>query len=398
MLRKRSGNSMEDRKRERRGLWLCTGLLFLLTLIMVKVEMGKGHEVLLYSDFATHSTWAVGELPDPLYDKFYAYPVWHLLVRAVNRVLPLGREWSGALVTACCIGFTAAVLYRLLWGQLRERLSWQRIALLDLGLLFLTALYMPWFNPQVYLGQSSPTIWHNPTNMAVKPVALLAFWLFVQAYERYREASWKVFAGISSLLLLSCFVKPSFVQGFLPAVAVFLLLELIRTRGDTFFFSLKMALAFVPSGIYFLFQFFSVFGEEAGRGIGIDPFAVMLLDTAHPLISMVQAAAFPLFVLVILGWRQVREDKPLLFSLVFYLVSLLEFILLIEVTEPASGNFEWAYQLALFTLFILTAVRFYQGTEKGSKVRLCGNVLLLYHIGSGIYYYLSLLLVNPLQC
>jgi hypothetical protein len=398
MLRKRSGNSMGNRKEERVGLWLCTGLFFLLTLVMVKVEMGKGHEVLLYSDFATHSTWAVGELPDPLYDKFYAYPVWHFLVRAVNLVLPLGREWAGALVTACFMGVTAAVLYRILWGQLGESLGWKQMVLLDLGLLFLTALYMPWFNPQVYLGQSSPTIWHNPTNMAVKPVALLAFWGFVRCYERYQKISWKALGGLSVLLLLSCFIKPSFIQGFLPAVVVFLFLELLCTRGDSFFFSLKMALAFVPSGLYFLFQFFSVFGQEAGRGIGIAPFAVMLLDTSHPLISMVQAAAFPLFVLWVLGGKQIWKDKPLLFSVIFYLVSLLEFILLIEVTEPASGNFEWAYQLALFTLFIVTAVRFYQRTGKGRGVRLLGNGLLLYHVGSGIYYYLSLLLFNPLQC
>lgn len=389
---------MENNRQRAFGMYGCAGILFFLTLFMVKVEMGKGHEVLLYSDFATHSSWAVGELADPLYDKFYAYPVWHFLVRGISALFPIGREWAGALVTACLLGFTAAVLYGFLWTQLKDVLDWKRLCLLDLGLLVLTALYMPWFNREVYLGQSSPTIWHNPTNMAVKPVALLAFLYFLRMYGERRSVKGRAFLGFSLLVLLSCFVKPSFVQGFLPAVALFLLLELVRTRGKSFLFSLKMAAAFVPSGLYFVFQYISVFGEGAGRGIGIAPFAVMRLDTAHPGISILQAVAFPLFVLGILGWRHLREDIPLLFAVIFYLVSLLEFILLIEVTEPASGNFEWALQLAMFTLFIMTAVRFYQKTEKKSWMVFVGNALLAYHIGSGIYYYLYLLIGSPLQC
>ncbi len=380
------------------GMYVCGGILFLITLFMVKVEMGKGHEVLLYSDFATHSSWAVGELTDPLYDKFYAYPVWHFLVKGIFAVLPIGREWVGALVTGVLLGFTAAVLYGFLWGQLKERLDWRVLCLLDIGLLVLTALYMPWFNREVYLGQSSPTIWHNPTNMAVKPVTLLAFLYFLKMYGERLETKARAFVGFSLLLLLSCFVKPSFLQGFLPAVVLFLLVELIRTRGESFLFSLKMAGAFVPSGLYFAFQYMSVFGEGAGRGIGIAPFAVMRLDTAHPGISILQAVAFPLFVLAVLGWKHLREDIPLLFSVIFYLVSLLEFILLIEVTEPASGNFEWALQLAMFTLFVMTAVRFFQKTEKKSWMVFVGNGLLAYHIGSGIYYYLYLLVGSPLQC
>ena len=42
---------MRDKKKEGAWGWLCTAILFLLTLIIVKLEMEKGHEVLLYSDF-----------------------------------------------------------------------------------------------------------------------------------------------------------------------------------------------------------------------------------------------------------------------------------------------------------------------------------------------------------
>lgn len=388
---------MRDKKKEAAGGWLCTGILFLMTFLMVKVEMGKGHEVLLYSDFATHSSWAVGEFTDPLYDKFYAYPVWHLMVRMANRLLPIGREYAGALVTACCIGLGTLILYRFLDKELNGSLSCKKICLLTTGIMVLTALYMPWFNREVYLGQSSPTIWHNPTNMAVKPLALLLFLWFLRLYMNKQRIKGLEFAGFSGLLLLSCFIKPSFAQGFLPAVVLFLLIELIRTKGESFLFSLKIAAAFVPSGIYFLTQFFSMFGAEAERSMGISPFTVMRFDTDHPLISILQAVAFPLFVVGITGWKKLFRDKEFLFSLIFYVVSLLEFIVLIELTEPESGNFEWALQLAMFAFFAMAAVRFYQKEDRKPWVNYVGNGLLLYHVASGIYYYIYLL-ISPLQC
>lgn len=392
---------MEDRRQRYIGIGLSVAVVFLLTLIMVKAQMRKGDEVLIYSDFATHSSWATGQLPEALqgvYDKFYAYPVWHFLVQLLNLLLPTGREWASALVTACFLGFTAAVLYEFLWRELKGQMDWKWMGLLDVGLMMLTAVYMPWFNRKLYLGQSSPTIWHNPTNMAVKPVVLVAFLYFVKIYQERKNEKTSAYVKLSLLLLFSCFVKPSFVQGFLPAVMVFLLVELIRTRGEIFSFCLKMAAVFVPSGIYFLFQIFSVFGEGVGREIGIAPFAVIRFDSHHPLLSILQTVVFPLFVLCCIGWKQICRDKPLLFAVVFYFVSLLEYVLLIEVTEPESGNFEWAVQLAMFVLFVLTAVRFYQKQGKKLWENLIGNGLLLYHVGSGIYYYLFLLVISPLQC
>lgn len=386
-----------DSRRQRVGAFLCFGILFILTFFMVLAEMEKGHEVLEYSDFATHSSWAVGELKDPLYDKFFSYPVWHFMVRAVYTLLPVGRECAGALVTAFCIGTVAWLLFGFLWGQLKMRLSWRHICLLDIGLLLVTALYMPWFNTKVYLGQNSPTIWHNPTNMAVKPIALAAFLWFMKICDREKKGRWTDFAILAVLLLLSCFIKPSFVQGFMPAAAVFLLFMLIKDRKSWFGFCCKTAASFLLPCMYFLIQYVTVFGENTNRGIGIAPFEVMKMDTRYPLISILQAVAFPLFVFLAVGWKKVSKDHYMLLAGLFYVVSLLEAVLFIEVQEAASGNFEWALQLALFILFAMTAVKFYRSDIKKS-VRLAGNILLGYHCLSGIFYYLQIIFWLPGQC
>ncbi|MCI9680072.1 MAG: hypothetical protein HFI26_01670 [Lachnospiraceae bacterium] len=383
-----------DKKRKQDlGLWLCFLLMFAAALVMTKVEIGKE-----YTDFRTHSRWAVGEPLEPKFNKFYSYPVWHFCVKAINWLFPIGREWSAALVTACFLGAAGILLYLFVKKEMEGSWSVWKCTILTICLLFVTALYMPWFNQEIYLGQSSPTIWHNPTNLAVKPVALLCFLCFLELYREWNKVQIGLLVKTSLLLLLSCFIKPSFIQGFLPAAALFLLLELFPNRGRTFGFSLNAALMFVPSGIYFIVQYLLMFGVEENRKIGIRPFEVMKLDSPNPLISILIGIAFPLFVLVALGAKKVFSDKPLWLAVLFYVISLLEFILFIEETEPASGNFEWCMQLAMFVLFVMTALRFYQHSWEKTWIRAAGNLLFLYHVISGVWYYIWILIFSSWQC
>ena len=141
-----------------------------------------------------------------------------------------------------------------------------------------------------------------------------------------------------------------------------------------------------------------MFDSTGTRSIGIQPFAVMRLDSPNPLVSILLGIAFPLFVVLALGRKRVFADKALLLSILFYSTSLLEFVLLIEETEAASGNFEWALQLAMFVLFVMTALRFYQTNWKRKWVRFVGNFLLLYHVISGFWYYIWILIFSPWQC
>ena len=386
---------MKDKKPALRdwGLWLSGLLMFGLTFVMTKVEIGKE-----YTDFRTHSRWAVGEQLEARFDKFYFYPVWHFCVRFVNRLLPIGREYAAALVTACFLGLCGVLLYRYLRQELGNKWKIGHCVLLCLGLLFVTALYMPWYNPQVYLGQSSPTIWHNPTNLAVKPAALLIFLLFIKLYLGRETVGNGSIALESFLLLLSCFIKPSFLQGFLPAMVLFLLLELFPNGGKSFGFSLKMALMCVPSGLYFIVQYLAMFDNSGTRRVELSPFEVIGLDAPCPLFSILLSVAFPLFVLVGLGIKRIFQDKALWLAVLFYIVSLLQYILLVERPEAQAGNFEWALQLALFLLFVMTAIRFFQTEWKSKAVRLAGRILLGYHILSGIWYYIDLLCISGWQC
>ena len=386
---------MENKKQSWKtwGFWLCILVMFAAAFAMTKVEIGKE-----YTDFRTHSRWAVGEKLEPRFNKFYFYPVWHFCVRFINWLLPFGREFSAAFVTACFLGAAGALLYSFLWNANGRKWEVWKCVLLALSLLFVTALYMPWYNPQVYLGQSSPTIWHNPTNLAVKPLALLIFLCFVKIYRERETIGNGWIAGESALLLLSCFIKPSFLQGFLPAMVVFLLIELIPNRGNSFLFSLKLALMCVPSGIYFIVQYLAMFDSGENRSIELSPFEVIGLDAPNPLFSILLSVAFPLFVLVVLGIKRVFQDKALWLALLFYICSLLEFVLLVERPEVSAGHFEWALQLALLLLFVMTALRFYQTRWKQKAICVIGNLLFLYHVLSGLWYYIDLLLFSGWQC
>ena len=154
----------------------------------------------------------------------------------------------------------------------------------------------------------------------------------------------------------------------------------------------------VPSGIYFIVQYLAMFDSRENRSIELSPFEVIGLDAPNPLFSILLSVAFPLFVLVVLGIKRVFQDKALWLALLFYICSLLEFVLLVERPEVSAGNFEWALQLALFLLFIMTALRFYQTRWKHKAICVIGNLLFLYHVLSGLWYYIDLLLFSGWQC
>ena len=133
------------------------------------------------------------------------------------------------------------------------------------------------FNPFYYLGQGSPNIWHNPTNIAVKGFAVLCFGLVIYILESAKtdkELLW-TYIILSVLLVLSALAKPSFFQGIVPGLGLYFIFALIakgfKTQIKRF---LLIALSFVPSACVIGFQFVCSFFIQGnigeGNGIGIE--------------------------------------------------------------------------------------------------------------------------------
>jgi len=68
-----------------------------------------------------------------------------------------------------------------------QRLAWSS-ALIALGVTFFGPLVGPGAPHDIYLGPIPATVWHNSTNIAVAPFALVAFWAVMRLVA---EHTWR---------------------------------------------------------------------------------------------------------------------------------------------------------------------------------------------------------------
>jgi uncharacterized membrane protein YidH (DUF202 family) len=339
------------------------------------------------------------------------HPGFQYLVSAVSHLLNLSLEHSSTLILPLFALATALVTYELLKRSLRQENYSAHALLLATGvLLIVSAIYAPFINPHIYLGQGSPNIWHNPTMTAMKPFALLTFLLLVNAIgddKAHGHTRLYILAGIS--LLASAVFKPSFALVLIPSTC---LLLVIKRRFDLLW---KTALAFLPCLVLLAFQYLTGYatgntGAEtltwedgdklqlfARDRIVFDLLGVWRTMTPNIPVSILLGFAFPLSVLAF-RFRRVVRDVPLCLAWIMTTVGLLQFSILAEVARYRHGNFMWGYLGAMSLLFAFSMVeylRWLASSEQNSRIQRIGlilsSILLSLHAVSGLFYLIRIL-------
>ncbi|HVO11585.1 MAG TPA: hypothetical protein VMX54_12655 [Vicinamibacteria bacterium] len=328
--------------------------------------------------------------------------LYHLLVALAAGL----SEDTGQLTFAAASVLTLLVLLKLLLSLLILRQLAARAgaplappAALALAAAFFFVAPLPtWWEPEnIYLGQLSPTVWHNPTAITALPLALASFWVLLGGGPLLRlsvdepegaPVSRRRALAAGLLLALSVTAKPNFALAFLPAV---FLLWLLRRRLEP----VRLLLLGLPAVAVLAWQYLHAIasGLEA-RGAGmvmLQPLAVWRLYSPHPLVSGLVSFAFPLSVLAF-AWRDLRHRQLLAAAWLVALVALGEFALLAE-PEPRTGdaNYYWGLVPAIYLLFLLSAAELLARRPIAGWRRL-GRVgcwlLLGLHVASGIVLYL----------
>lgn len=352
-----------------------------------------------HSDFVLHAQTAELALKEGLgvLLRETSYPIWQLLVAGISLVLGSPTVISAAIATGLLNVLSYTIVYKYLVLEHKE--SSRFIMVLSLLFLMIGPLYMPWFNEDVYLGQGTPNIWHNPTTMCVRPFALLTYILvlhILEAYESNVKIEKKNWIGLAILMLICNLAKPSFFQIVVPGLGLYLLLLLIQTKGKAFLFCVKMALAFVPSAVVLIWQFVISFmvssSAEAGGGIVIAWFEVLRAYTPDLPTSLFLVFAFPVYVLIT-NWKHLKE-RDVKLTLFMFLGGFLEAAMLAEEGyRRLHGNLTWGYMLSIFFVY-LTAFKYfikknkeynYENTKEKIVVAI-GWVLLILQLFIGLYY------------
>jgi hypothetical protein len=281
---------------------------------------------------------------------------------------PVGR--ARAFAVAAIVVATTAVVAKvvLTFRRLREAGGAGAAFFATLGLLFAMPLFNWWKFPEVYLGQVSPNVWHNPTTIAVLPLALLLF----RAASRLTVTDPPgAVAGAGALTLLNCLTKPNYVLALLPCWLALLADRMRRGLPGVAAGwrrpALGAALLLGPTAGVLAWQASRL--KAAGSAIAIDPLAVWRLYSPHLTVSILLSIAFPLGILAVyaragaacapslpLNDGTFLPGGPLALAWSVLLVAVLQMAWLAEPGPRFThGNFFWASYTANYLLFVESA-------------------------------------------
>lgn len=352
------------------------------------------------SDISIHATWAAeGDFSD-LTSFFHhgAHPMWHVLV---SILLHLGVPLAVAspLVTAVCKLAEFAIIHWLYRRWLKDAPLWL-VTLLTVLCTTVSSLCWPWYNPTVYLGAGTPNTWHSCTQMIALVWMLLCVPYVARIYDRFTELEPKMGAAtrltakeillLCFLLLCSLAAKPTVMQVFMPAACLFFLWQWIRHPKNSRYF-LQVLAGVVPAILLMILQYMYYFGIIVPSQ-GDMVLEVSLAKVKQTAIMVVLMQAFPMAALLLT--RKQPKDTLYWLTMLMNIVGIIEFLILGENgRRAADGNFGWGLMAAVLMLWVIALPRIINArrSEKQlSPIRRLGYgacwALLLWHLGSGIYY------------
>jgi hypothetical protein len=237
-----------------------------------------------------------------------------------------------------------------------------------------------------YFGYVGITSYHNPTNNVLKPLALLLIPWAVRWAAGKRLAPAEI-PLMALLVLASTLIKPNFLICLLPAVGIQSLARLIR-REPLDWRGLALGLG-IPSVLVLGYEYIQA-GFAGSGGIILLPFAVMKNFSGWLGLKFLLSIWFPLLA-AILYWPQARKDAGLVLGwLIFAFGAGYTYLLAEGGNRIFHGNFVWSGEIALFCLFVLSALFFFRQRAGGRADNKWLAALLagfLPHILAGIIYY-----------
>lgn len=372
---------------------LIVGILYAIATYIITVKLAYT----VQSDMHAHAFYVVEYWENESFAYFFShipYPGWHVVVEFFM-LFGIGLSEAAGLSSAVFGFLIALITYCVVEYIVGKNRPWITVGA-TVVLLFVTAIYVPWYNENIYSGQGSPTIWHNPTFNAVKPFALLSYFMLFKMAEAHR-ATLKEYVLYSALTVVCLFMKPSFFQVQAPAVFIYLVFDLIANRDWKFV--RNIALTFVPALAYMVLEFWIMFYSSSGGGAGVQLsfFDVQKIYAPGLKTSIALFLAFLVYATVVL-WKNIfTRRSPYIAVFILVLVGFCEYAFLMEGGGRMShGNFAWGYYLAVFIywVFILSLFvrRSFIDKTISKPLVAIGCTLVFLHFVSGVCYYMQFML------
>ncbi len=337
---------------------------------------------------ATDFGWHLRELPAVISGEIYIpHRLFHWSTYLLSIGSGLGIEAAAAWVVS--LAFLGSALVQR-WALGLESRSGHQATLVTMALTFAGAIYVPFINPDPYLGQFSPNLYHNPTFLLMKPFALGAFVLAARVLDG--SGSRLALIGCAVATALSIAAKPSFAPVFLLAVGLVVLAGFlspgVSRRGQRTRVLLLVTLA-LGCTLPLSEQLLHTFGSDHRPALIVDRF-LRHWHTRTPSVaySILAALAFPIFVLAARA-RQMLGRPSVQLAWIACGLGMLAYATIIDTFAPGVSNIGWSYIVGQSLVFLVAAeelVRWPAGAGQSLAHRVAW-ILLALHVACGAYYY-----------
>lgn len=130
----------------------------------------------------------------------------------------VGYVGAAAVVLATATVAAYAVTLAILRTYAVARWPLWALVAIAVALSVMAAVYAPVIHDRIYWRVGTPSVWHNPTQVLLVPLALTGFF----TAERWlRERSRKLWWAATTLLVATTLVKPNYALAFIPALGLY---------------------------------------------------------------------------------------------------------------------------------------------------------------------------------
>jgi hypothetical protein len=314
------------------------------------------------------------------------YPLFHILTYFFHYITAGNYRIAASIVLTSAVISVYFIQLRLFCADSNKKIS-NEDRLFSLILIIMMCLPLL---GKLYLPQCSPTVWHNPTYIVMKPFSLLTYYFYCKILSDKNDDN-KLFWKYGIFLILSIIAKPSFALVFLPAVAIITTYSLIKKQLTLKQF-LEVVIFSLPGFAILIWQYISTFQEDVSTIVKFGSF--MNMSILKAIVATVAVVALPMCYVI---WKKkTRESIPqrLKYAFVVFSIGWLQFMFLQEVGY-ADGNFAWGYMIGIFILYYETYVSFRNDNERATIANGC-YVKPLYYIQGicGVLFFAALITLH----
>lgn len=321
-------------------------------------------------------------------ERYIPHPMFHYLTYYTSVFFDLDIKLSGVLINSLFVTLLSLSIYLVLTLKLPSDKPASLILFLAFIVLFSGNFLLPGLNLTKYhvVGNSAIAIWHNVTLFAVKPFAVLTFFLFFHAIEK-NENKLLLLTITFCTAILSIFAKPSFIIVFFPMLFLFTIFSFFyKEYRKCFTAVLYYFIALAALSITIITMIFYNLKGQGDTSILLDPFKVWRIYSKNIPVSILISNLFIIASIVLAPtYLSVRSW----FSVIMLIGGITLLALFVEVGPRLShGNFGWSYaicqQIAYLSILIDFLIK-YSDISCFNKQIL--NFTLSLHIFGGIYYF-----------